>query len=117
MYDEAYEIMKKLIILLGADASLMDDFEKAYRTGGHKGIYRWQTTSHFRILKQPYNEPYYVALAYARLGHADSVFAWLEKTMENSSLYAMEIAISPELEPIRSDPRYERLLKRINLER
>ncbi|UCF06031.1 MAG: protein kinase [bacterium] len=116
MYNEAYEITKKMIILSGADVSLIDEFERAYRTGGYDGTLRWQIQTYSRILRQPYNESYYVALAYARLGYADSVFVWLEKTLENSSLYIMEITIDPALDPLRSDPRYNRLLKKIKLD-
>lgn len=55
----------------------------------------------------------YVALLYAGMGDKDQAFAWLDKAFEERSGYLMEIHLDPMFDPLRSDPRFAALLKRL----
>jgi tetratricopeptide (TPR) repeat protein len=58
-------------------------------------------------------DPLNVAYAYAALGEADAAFEWMEKAYERRSTGVAWIRGDPSLDPLRSDPRYDDLLRRI----
>ncbi len=57
--------------------------------------------------------PLYVAYVYAALGDADATFEWLEKAYERRSLELRQIHVDSGFDAIRSDPRFQDLLRRI----
>ncbi len=58
--------------------------------------------------------PFVLAFAYAGLRDNDKAFAWLQKSFEERESGLVMIRIQPELAPLRSDPRFQRLLRRMN---
>ncbi len=54
-----------------------------------------------------------MAAVYAALGDADATFEWLEKAYERRSITLSWIRVNPGFDPIRSDPRFQDLLRRI----
>jgi tetratricopeptide (TPR) repeat protein len=50
---------------------------------------------------------------YAALGDKDRAFEWLEKAYEEHSPTLYHLKVSPEYDKLRSDPRFDQLLKRI----
>lgn len=61
------------------------------------------------------NLSYQIADVYIGLGQQDQAFEWLEKAYEDRSGWLTWIAIEPKLDPLRSDPRFAGLLRRMNL--
>lgn len=62
-------------------------------------------------------ENYYVASVYAALGEQQA-FVWLEKAwQQRHPAFATRFKIDPNLDPLRSDPRYADLLRRTGLSR
>jgi tetratricopeptide (TPR) repeat protein len=62
-------------------------------------------------------ENYYVATAYAAMGEKEQAFVWLEKAwQQRHPIFATRFKIDPNLDPLRSDPRYTDLLRRVGLE-
>jgi TolB-like protein/Tfp pilus assembly protein PilF len=57
--------------------------------------------------------PLSVVYVYAALGEADAAFDWLEKAYERRQLGLAWIRVIPALDPLRSDPRFDDLLRRI----
>ena len=58
-----------------------------------------------------------LALAHLALGHKDAAFLWLERGVEErDQTVTIGLKVAPQWEPIRSDPRYHTLLKRMKLE-
>jgi eukaryotic-like serine/threonine-protein kinase len=62
-----------------------------------------------------YVPPYPVAVIHAALGQPDEAFAWLEKAYSERDSWLDYLAVDPRLSPLRSDPRYANLLRRMNL--
>jgi tetratricopeptide (TPR) repeat protein len=56
-----------------------------------------------------------VALVYAALGEVDLAFTWLAKAEERRAESLSNTKIDPKLDPLRGDPRFAELLKRIGL--
>jgi hypothetical protein len=55
------------------------------------------------------------AYLYAISGQKDRAFAWLEKDLEQHTNNPPFLNTDPMWDDVRSDPRFERLLKRINI--
>jgi TolB-like protein/Tfp pilus assembly protein PilF len=53
--------------------------------------------------------------AYAGLGDNEQAFAWLEKVFEERSARLVWLHVDPLLEPLRSDPRFADLVRRVGL--
>jgi tetratricopeptide (TPR) repeat protein len=65
--------------------------------------------------KDPIRDWFYVAGDFASLGDKDRAFDWLEKAYQNRDFFLTEIKSHPYMDPLRSDPRYADLLKRMAL--
>ena len=63
---------------------------------------------------QKYVPPYAVALVYGGLGDRDDAFLWLQKSYEDRSTSMIFLRSDPELENLRSDPRFVRLSQQVN---
>ncbi len=56
-----------------------------------------------------------IAGIHTGLGNKDQAFEWIEKQFQNHSSELMAVKTEPVFEPLRSDPRYKDLLRRMNL--
>ena len=57
-----------------------------------------------------------MALAYSALGEYDIAFQWFERAYECRAISLYSIKVDPKLDQIRSDPRFNTLLKKVGLE-
>jgi DNA-binding winged helix-turn-helix (wHTH) protein/TolB-like protein len=62
-----------------------------------------------------YKSPIEIAEVYVGLGDRDRAFAWLEKAYNHRVSRVTNINVEPGFDPIRDDPRFDDLLKRIGL--
>jgi hypothetical protein len=70
------------------------------------------------LLDRPRSEwvsPKYFAYAYTGLGDFDRAFAQLEKAYDLGSPALMRLKSDPFLDPLKGDPRFARLVQRLNL--
>jgi len=65
--------------------------------------------------KTRYVRSYYLASIYATLGDKDKAFAELERSVEERDCYLGRMSVDPFMDPLRDDPRFNGLLKRMNL--
>ncbi|MDQ5871504.1 MAG: tetratricopeptide repeat protein, partial [Acidobacteriota bacterium] len=65
------------------------------------------------IAKTRYVCPYEVGVIYAHLGEKDEAFRLLDKAFEVRSQCLPFLKVDPQLDPIRSDPRYADLVRRL----
>ena len=69
-----------------------------------------------RLSQHRYVSPYNFAIMYTGLGDKDQAFAWLEKCIEQRTRSLYHFKSRPLFDPLRSDPRYAELLRKMNLE-
>src|SRR6266436_1257373 len=62
-----------------------------------------------------YVAPFGIIWAYAGLGDKEQAFAWLEKSYQEHRDRIVWLNVDPLLEPLRSDPRFQDLLRRVGL--
>ena len=61
-----------------------------------------------------YVSPFHKGRIHAALGQRDQAFEWFEKALEERSFYLSWFKVEPELDPLRGDPRFKRLLQRLS---
>jgi len=109
MYVEAIQQLQKALILRGAPTAELAGLERAYQQSGPKGYRLWQLAQ-----AKGRNAPYAIAMAYARLGDASQSMLWLEKSYEQHDWQMVQLRSFRVWEPIRSDPHFQDLLRRMN---
>ncbi len=62
-----------------------------------------------------YISSYGVSLIYVALGDKDSAFQWLERAYQERDENFIHLKVDPRLDPLRSDARFQELIRRINL--
>jgi TolB-like protein/Tfp pilus assembly protein PilF len=109
MYDEAIRQRQKAAVLLGDNSKRHGGLQRAYQKSGPKGYWMWELSE-----AQRHQAPYEIALVYAQLGNTDQAVAWLEKAYQQRAWQMQQLKILPEWDPIRSDPRFQALLRKMN---
>jgi tetratricopeptide (TPR) repeat protein len=57
--------------------------------------------------------PYEIGTTYLSLGRKDEAFAWFEMAYEERSICIFTMKFDPRLDSIRSDPRYQSIVRRV----
>ena len=84
---------------------------RAYGEEGPKGYWMWHLE---RLISQYDRRPTNTAQIEAQLGDKEQAFAWLEKAYEKHDKGIYKLKVEPMLDPLRSDPRFDDLLRRMN---
>jgi serine/threonine-protein kinase len=87
----------------------------AYAKQGKRAEAELQITRLRDQAKTHYIRVYFLAAIYAALGDKDKAFAALEEAFAEKDCFLGRIAIDPAMDPLRDDPRFKSLLKRMNL--
>jgi eukaryotic-like serine/threonine-protein kinase len=87
----------------------------AYAKQGKRAEAEQQISKLRDLAKTRYIRTYYLAAIYAALGDKDKAFAELEQSFAERDCFLGRIAIDPAMDPLRDDPRFKSLLKRMNL--
>jgi TolB-like protein/DNA-binding SARP family transcriptional activator len=66
--------------------------------------------------KRAFAQPVGIAMAYTGLGDFDAAFRWLEQGFERRDPFMHAIKVTPAFDPLHADPRWMRLLRRMNLQ-
>jgi TolB-like protein/DNA-binding winged helix-turn-helix (wHTH) protein/Tfp pilus assembly protein PilF len=66
------------------------------------------------LSKKQYVSPYYVAIVYLGLGKNEVAMNWLEKAYADRSNGLVFLKVEPELDPLRTNPRFVTLQNRLN---
>ncbi|MCC6329456.1 MAG: hypothetical protein IT174_13150 [Acidobacteria bacterium] len=65
--------------------------------------------------KTKYVINYWLAIDYAALGDKDAAFAELEKAFQARDWFLQRLKVDPFMDPLRDDPRFSEMVKRLNL--
>ena len=89
--------------------------QQAYSVGGWRAYWQKQVELLKRSSRRQYVSPYLIARASARTGDMDQTFEWLEKAFDEHSGWMVQLKVEPVFAPMRSDPRFHTLLRRVGL--
>ena len=118
MYAESIEVLRSRFEL---SVRNRDVTEEQYRlriqvldrmesslAAGSEGFWqgtRWDDEGH----------PYFTAVAFAKLGDKDKAFEYLERAFNERYTGMVWLKVTPDLDNLRPDPRFDDLLKRVGL--
>ncbi|UCG53274.1 MAG: protein kinase, partial [Candidatus Latescibacterota bacterium] len=112
---EHVKVLGHWLAVTGASGEDIAELNDTYETSGLNGAREWYATKGVRFTKQTYNNPFLQASVYAELGESDKAFEYLETLYEMRSHYIVRIGVEPHFDPLRSDPRFDDLMKRVGL--
>ena len=92
----------------GASQEVLSQLRRAFEKSGHMGYLR-------KKLEVTKGDGYVLAQTNARLGNRDQAFRCLDQAFEQRSGLLALIKVDPELDNLRSDPRFQDQLRRMNL--
>jgi len=114
MYAEAVSEELKVHALTGHSPEQMESLRNAFATSGIRGFWEKRLEWEKRQLNQP--RYFVIARLCVRLGRTDEAFHWLEKAYEARYPLMPNIKVAAVwLDPVRSDPRYAELIRRVGL--
>jgi TolB-like protein/DNA-binding winged helix-turn-helix (wHTH) protein/Flp pilus assembly protein TadD len=115
MYDEAIAELQKAVQLSGGSPTVIANLARAYAASGKRSE-AVKLLSDLKKRSSPgYSHASEIAVIYAALGDKDQAMIWLEKAFEER--FNPGVLLRPGFDPLRSDPRFEDLARRIGLPR
>ncbi len=114
-YDEAISVARRVApdAPFGWLAAVVSGV--AYAKEGKRAEAEQQISMLRELANTRYIRPYYIAQIYAALGDKDKAFAELEKSFVERDCYLSRMTVDPFMDPLRDDPRFAGLLKRMGL--
>lgn len=109
MIPESVEMDLKDEASHGASQEVLSTLREAFDTSGQRAYLAK------KLEVNEAREPYTLGQINARLGNRDEAFRWLQKTCDERSGWANLLKVDPELDNLHSDPRFQTLLRRVNL--
>ena len=115
MNDEAVAELQKAVQLSGDSPTCIASLARAYAASGNRSE-AVKLLSELKKHSNPgYSDASEIAVIYAALGDSDQAMNWLEKSYEKR--FNPSVLLRPGFDPLRSDPRFEDLVRRIGLPR
>jgi tetratricopeptide (TPR) repeat protein len=95
---------------------IADDMHRALNQGGYKSSYRAWAQGMERADKTGFPAPKdVVAFAYGLADDKDRAFAWLERAFAERNGALTDLNVDPIWDPLRDDPRFKDLVRRVGL--
>ena len=89
--------------------------EQGFRSGGREGSLRKGIEISLAQRKAGGSSAYTIAAMYAELGEKGQAFQWLNTALQEHDQDLLGLNTNPSFDPIRSDPRFAELVKKVGL--
>jgi DNA-binding winged helix-turn-helix (wHTH) protein/TolB-like protein len=117
MYAEAIAARQMRRKLVGLDATENNILKEAASAANSKDYWKKRLEQEFIEMRTESPALFNMAEIYAQLGDRDAAFEWLEKAIEKRHYEVMYLRVAPNLDPLRSDRRFDDLLRRAGFAR
>lgn len=114
-FEEAIVAAQKAVDLSGRAPGALGMLGLAYGVGGHEAEARKVLNELLKLSETRYVTPAALVNVYIGLGDKDQAFVWLEKAYLERSNYLAFLKVFPIVDPLRSDPRFNDLVRRVGL--
>jgi DNA-binding winged helix-turn-helix (wHTH) protein/TolB-like protein/Tfp pilus assembly protein PilF len=108
---EAFEVWMKFLALQKADEETVRAYQTAFQTSGWQGVLR-ERANRFEKGNEAYSPG---ARFNAQIGNKDKAFEYLEKSFQRREWGMAYLQVDPRLDPLRDDPRFAELVRRVGL--
>jgi serine/threonine protein kinase/TolB-like protein/pimeloyl-ACP methyl ester carboxylesterase/Flp pilus assembly protein TadD len=114
-HEEALAELQKSLALRGAGEEVTAAIGQAYRKEGIEGALRWNLRLLQEQSKRRRVSPGDIAVVYTLLGEEDRAFVWLDKAYAEYDSWMFRLQ-DPLWDPLRTHPRFQDLLRRMQLQ-
>jgi serine/threonine-protein kinase len=115
MYKEAISLAENTLKTNPADQDALVTVGASYAKSGRRSDAENVISKLNDLAKSEYVSHYYLAIICASLGEKDRTIAELEKAFDTHDRFCIEMKYDFFMDPVREDPRFAGLLKRLNL--
>ena len=115
MFPEAIEEIQKAINLSEGNPEILAVLGYAYAAAGETKKAEEVISKLVESSKHQHVASYIVAEIYATLNRKDEAFTWLDKAYKEHAVHLLSIKVEPTFDSLRSDARYDDLLRRLGL--
>lgn len=91
------------------------DLRTTFSVSGWLGFHQKVTADLEERSKTAYVAPHLIAMGYARQGNVEQALTWLEKGVEARDPAILTVKVEPVFDVVRANPRYTKLLQRLNI--
>jgi TolB-like protein/class 3 adenylate cyclase len=113
-YEQAVAASERLMTLSGDyEARDIATLRESYETSGAEGYWRGWLEALHRRARDHHVKPSVFVWYYAGLGDTEQAFRWLDQAYEERDSNLIWLNEDPAFDPLRSDPRFDDLLRRI----
>jgi TolB-like protein/lipoprotein NlpI len=116
MHPEARAAFQKILTAAPEDPAILSLMGHEYAVSGDKVDAKKILDKLTEISTRKYVPAVYFAVIYTGLNKKDDAFRWLDKAYEERCEYLVYLGSEPLADPLRSDPRFARLLSRLGLD-
>ncbi len=113
-YNLALTELKKAAELSHNSPLMISALAHAYALSGNREEAQKLLAQLMLQSKKRYVSPYYVSIVYVALGKNDIAMNWLDKAFADRSNGLVFLKVEPELDPLRSNPRFVALQSQLN---
>lgn len=106
--------LRKAVELSHGTPLMTSALANAYARSGNKAEAEKLLADLISESKKEYVSPYYFAIVYAGLGKPEKAIDWLEKAFADRSNGLVFLKVEPELDDLRSNPRFVALQQKLN---
>jgi hypothetical protein len=114
MYDQSAYSYERAMEQSGL-AKLRAAFRKRYLASGYSGAMRMLLDEWKKQAGRDLSLSHSIGRYYAALGDSDQAFEWLEKAYQSHNPWLINVNVEPQMDSLRSDPRFAPLLRRLGI--
>ena len=117
MYPQVIEEWRVFGVLSGNqnESEFASALEQGFRSAGWKGALTKGIETRQAQRKTGYSSAYGIAIMYAELGEKDQAFQWLNTAYQERDWLLVDLKTDFLLDPLRSDPRFAALVRKVGL--
>ncbi|MBV9960385.1 MAG: tetratricopeptide repeat protein, partial [Acidobacteria bacterium] len=116
-YAEAVAEAEKAVEFGSGNPMYLAGLGGAYAAAGRNAEAREVLSRLHEMATRQYVSPYFLALIHCHLGEREEAMLYLEEALSINDTWVVWLVVDPQLDTLRSDPRYEDYIRRIGLER
>jgi TolB-like protein/tetratricopeptide (TPR) repeat protein len=113
-HEEATAAMRPVLDLMYGDAGVLNALDDGRSEGGHVEAYRRVAATLAERHRRTYTIPFDIASFFAAAGDSEAALDWLERAFDLRD-GNLPYQCMPWLDPLRSTPRFQALLRKMNL--
>lgn len=115
-FEKGIEEIQKAVSLSPESTEILAALGHAYAVSGKDDEARYIIEELNTLEQNKYVSSYDKALIYIELGDRDQAFEYLDKAFQEKASYVTYIKIDPKVDSLRSEPRFDEILRKMNLQ-